>query len=150
VICQKVVLSAAALRQIRAEIRRVKRFETGGALVGEVLDGTVRVTAASGPGPQAESRFTSILIDGDHATTFRDQEFDRSNGRIDYVGDWHCHPGWSLTPSSRDNHAMEVMAEHTPAVDYCPVSLIFARWSRRWKAFQYRGSLVEIKCAAEK
>jgi integrative and conjugative element protein (TIGR02256 family) len=149
VICNKVVLSPAALRQIRAEIRRVKRAETGGALVGEVLNGIVRVTAASGPGPQAKLKFTSILIDGNHATSFCDREFDQSNGRIDYVGDWHCHPGWSLAPSSRDNHAMKEMAEHTPALDYLPVSLIFARWSRRWKAFQYRGSLVEIECTAE-
>ncbi len=106
------------LETIRDEARRARYRETGGPLVGYISeDRALVVTHASGPGPRAQLRFSSVLIDGVHAQTFCDAVHRESQGRLDYVGDWHRHPGWSLRPSDLDATAMRKIA----AFEYCPV-----------------------------
>jgi len=144
-----VSVTTGAMRIIRSEMRKVIVTETGGALVGRLDGRTLRVHAACGPGPRGALSYWTVLVDGNHATKFCNRYYDNTNGRIDYVGDWHCHLGWSLTPSGRDRQAMETMAPFARLLAQNPVSLIFARWSRRWKAFRYCGRLIEIHHSIE-
>jgi integrative and conjugative element protein (TIGR02256 family) len=136
-----VILSPKCLRVIRAESRKSPAVETGGPLVGFLAnDNTLVVTDAAGPGPQAKQERYSVLIDGAHAQKFCDHNRTQSNGYIDYVGDWHKHPGISLRPSGHDIAAIKTMAyfEHSPTKN--PISLIYRRWPEAWQVYVWDGS----------
>lgn len=64
--------------------------ETGGILVGHV-DGplTFRVTAASGPGPNARRTPTHFLRDTAYCAVFLQEQYEAHGA--DYLGDWHSH-----------------------------------------------------------
>jgi integrative and conjugative element protein (TIGR02256 family) len=117
-IYRHVFIVQSVLTTIRKEVRRARFTETGGPLVGYVSeDQALVVTHASGPGPRAKLGPFSVLVDGRHAQRFCDRMSQRTEGRIDYVGDWHRHLGWSLKASSDDLRAMRKVA----AFEYCPI-----------------------------
>lgn len=137
------------LQAIRREVQRAWFVETGGPLVGYVsVDDALVVTHAGGPGPRAVRQRHSVLIDGRHAQVFCDTSRRESAGRLDYVGDWHRHPGWSLAPSRYDVEAMQTVArfEHCPIRN--PVSLIYRRWPEKYTVFVLddEGNLVPAPC----
>ena len=134
---KRAVVADAALSQMRAEMRGVRRIETGGVLVGYIAGDTVYMTAASGPGPNAKRRMFSVEIDGAHAQRFCDAEFRRSDGSVDYVGDWHCHPAVSTQPSRQDHAAMALMSAFEGAVTRTPVSLIYSRLTSRFSVYVF-------------
>jgi integrative and conjugative element protein (TIGR02256 family) len=128
-----VFIGKSALDTIRSEVQRTKLTETGGPLVGYISnDGALVVTHANGPGPRAELEFRSVLIDGVAAQQFCDNLARLSDGKLDYVGDWHCHPGFSLLPSDQDLEAMKLIANAPNWSIKNPVSLIYRRWPERY------------------
>lgn len=112
---------------IRAEVKRAGKVETGGAMVGyhQSLSNSLVITHASGPGPKAELNPTNVLIDGQYAHDFCTRMFDDSGGQLDYVGDWHRHPGWSLAASDRDLQAMLTIEQSKCCSVQFPVSAIY-------------------------
>jgi integrative and conjugative element protein (TIGR02256 family) len=127
-IYRHIFIVQSVLTTIRKEVRRARFTETGGPLAGYVSeDRALVVTHAAGPGPRAKLNPFSVVIDGKYAQQFCDRVNRRTDGRIDYVGDWHRHLGWSLKASTDDLSAMRDMAafEHCPIAN--PVSLIYRR-----------------------
>ena len=122
------------------EMRKTCMTETGGALVGHLDGHHLVVTNASGPGPRAELRLRSVEIDGEHAERFCATARSKTNGLDDYVGDWHCHVGYSLRPSRLDYEAMKIMAEFAFSPTSHPVSLIWSKWSGKVRAYCYDGT----------
>jgi integrative and conjugative element protein (TIGR02256 family) len=119
----------STLDVIREEVRRTPKTETGGALVGYLsTEGALVVTHASGPGPRAKLKARSVLIDGKHAQDFCTRLFAESEGQLDYVGDWHRHPGWSLAASEHDLQAMLTIAESGCCTNANPLSAIYRSW----------------------
>jgi integrative and conjugative element protein (TIGR02256 family) len=122
----QVLITRNVLEVIRAEVRGVGKVETGGAMVGYLeFPNSLVVTHASGPGPRAELNSTSVLIDGRYAHAFCTRLFEESGGRLDYVGDWHRHLGWSLESSDRDLEAMLTIARAKCCSVRYPVSAIY-------------------------
>ena len=122
----QIFIVRSVLEVIRAEVRRAGRVETGGAMVGyEAHSNSLVVTHASGPGPKSELNPTNVLIDGQYAHSFCTRIFHDSGGRLDYVGDWHRHLGWSLRASGRDLQAMLTIAESQCCSVKYPVSAIY-------------------------
>jgi len=117
------------LEVIRAEVEYSRKTETGGALTGYLAAGnTLIITHACGPGPRAELKSASVLVDGQHAQAFCSRIFTESSGRFDYVGDWHRHPGWApLKASEQDLAAMLMIAQANCCSVPFPVSAIYRR-----------------------
>jgi hypothetical protein len=111
--------------------------------------GTLVVIGASGPGPRAILERHSVLIDGVFTQWFCAQARRKSEGRIDYVGDWHKHTGFSLEPSRPDSSAIQTMAEFEFSPTKFPVSLIYRRRCEAFKVYLWNGSgdLVPISCS---
>jgi integrative and conjugative element protein (TIGR02256 family) len=134
----RVVLMESAVKEMRAQMRKVLFTETGGPMVGYRKDDTLFVTAAAGPGVGGELRMCSVLIDGESAARFCALAHETSRGRDDYVGDWHCHLSWSIRHSSLDVDAMRQMAEWEFSPTKHPVSVIWSKWRRGYvRAFVY-------------
>lgn len=111
VIYRHIFVMKSVLVTIRREVKLVPGRETGGPLVGYLTgDGAIVVTHAGGPGPNAVHARYSMEVDGAHAQRFCDGLRNATDGRLDYVGDWHNHPGFSLKPSTHDVAAIRTMA----------------------------------------
>jgi integrative and conjugative element protein (TIGR02256 family) len=136
-IYREIIFLRAVLDTIRAEVKRAPRTETGGALVGYLTsDNALFVTHASGPGPRAELRRTSVLIDGEYASGFCDKLFREYGGRVDYVGDWHRHPTFSpLRASVQDLDAMLTIKESNCCSVPFPITAIFRSTPERIVAY---------------
>lgn len=131
-----VSVSPAALGKIRRAIRKSCGKETGGPMVGwTAADGILRVVDVSGPGEAGTCGKYMVTIDGDHSQRFCDAAFYRSKGRIDFVGDWHCHPSYLIRPSQGDVEAMRLLAS-VPGLPDHPVSLIHSAFLPKFKVFR--------------
>jgi integrative and conjugative element protein (TIGR02256 family) len=142
----RVIILPKCLSVIKTESRKSWCVETGGPLVGRLEEGKVLVvTDAAGPGPKAMLEPYSVTIDGAHAQKFCDKVSRESQGQIDYVGDWHKHPGISLSPSSHDIIAIKTMANFEYSPTKHPISLIYRRWPMAWQVYIWDGSGLLIK-----
>jgi integrative and conjugative element protein (TIGR02256 family) len=137
----RVTILPQCLSIIRTESRKARRVETGGPLVGYIAKGGVLIVAdAAGPGPKAKLARFSVTIDGKHAQRFCDRIHRESDGRIDYVGDWHKHTGFCLWPSGQDICAMKTMANFELSPTKHPISLIYRRWPQALQVYVWDGS----------
>lgn len=133
-------LSDTALRKIRSFVRKDRRYEIGGPMVGYVTDSAdLFIEDVEGPGPRGVCLPCKVTIDGQHSQLFCDEAHAESEGKWDYVGDWHCHPGVSMSPSGGDCQAMRLMAG-TVGLTTNPVSLIYSRALRCYRIYEWNGN----------
>lgn len=110
----EVLFSEEACQLIAKESLDSGELETGGALIGaweRGLDGrlSVRVERATGPGPDASHSVSFFSPDLDHYR--RRVAYYRQHG-LDYLGEWHKHPGAFDSLSSVDmSTARELMRD---------------------------------------
>jgi len=144
---ERILMFRSVLDTIRAEVKCTGKVETGGAMVGyEAPDDSLVVTHVCGPGPRAVLSRMSVLVDGQHAHAFCSRIFRESNGRLDYVGDWHRHLGWSLASSEQDLQAMLTIAQAKCCSAKYPVSAIYRLRPEGIKAYLLRnGRLVPVR-----
>ncbi|WNZ59918.1 Mov34/MPN/PAD-1 family protein [Myxococcus sp. MxC21-1] len=85
-------------------------LETGGMLLGQVVDGEAHVLAVTGPGPKAKHGRYTFEGDGAH----NNRLVRRVWPRLRYLGDWHTHPGGHAALSATD--LASVRESLTPAM----------------------------------
>ncbi|QDE83298.1 Mov34/MPN/PAD-1 family protein [Myxococcus xanthus] len=91
-LAQSAVAKAARLARAAAPL------ETGGMLLGQVVDGEAHVFAVTGPGRKV--RLARYTFESDRA---RDNRLvHRVWPRLRYLGDWHTHPGGRPVLSAMD------------------------------------------------
>ena len=138
-------ISAEALAEIRAEVRRGARVrhpdvETGGMLLGAFDDavGVVYVDRASGPPPDSYLGET-YFQHGTEGTQERvDVEAKRSNNMIGFVGFWHTHPGGVAQPSATDEQGMASIVGPDGSRRRALMMILGANTSR-WRAWRDHG-----------
>ncbi|MBA4496305.1 Mov34/MPN/PAD-1 family protein [Paenactinomyces guangxiensis] len=105
----KLILPQRIVRQLERELQLAGRREIGGILMGEhVSEGVFRIcelTVQRNGGTWTS--FTRTVHDSlrKYLTTF----FYRHNHhytRFNYLGEWHSHPSFSLSPSTCDQQSM--------------------------------------------
>lgn len=133
-------INASVLLNIRAWAKSEPHCEIGGPMVGYVDENCkLVITHVGGPGPRGKCLPLSVTIDGKHSQEFCDRIHQETNGTCDFVGDWHCHPGFSFSPSSDDSRAMQLLA-NTPGLIANPVSLIYSRGWRGYRIYEWINS----------
>lgn len=85
----RVRLAQAALRKAARLARQRAPLETGGMLLGAVVDGEAHVLAVTGPGRRARRGRVAYEADREHDNRL----LRRVYPRLRYLGDWHTHPG---------------------------------------------------------
>nr|WP_256433564.1 Mov34/MPN/PAD-1 family protein [Myxococcus sp. CA040A] len=83
---------AQRLARVRAPL------ETGGLLLGQVVDGEAHVLALTGPGRRARRSRLGYESDGTRDTWL----VARVHPQLRYLGDWHTHPGGPAVLSATD------------------------------------------------
>ncbi len=145
-------LSASIVETLQRACERKAPCETGGVLVGHVDgDGRTVVTAVVGPGPNALHSRNRFQRDGEYTQAEVDRLYHESEGRVDYIGEWHSHPD-AGGPSHIDRHAMSWISDDPRYSSREPLLIIMERVRRReWQLRAYRWvqqRLVEVKSSA--
>lgn len=133
-------LCSAAEALMKKEIAKRSYVETGGMLIGYKSEGQVVVTHTTGPGPKAKHSLFNFQRDVDYCNEQLEFYFHRSNGVLTYIGEWHTHPMWFLSPSKQDDNEMFGIAETKSYKNPSPL-LIIARKAKSGierSAFHYR------------
>lgn len=105
-------LATEPLNFIVAESAQHFPNETGGMLVGKVVDDCVLITHATGPGPMALHSRYEFRRDGEYSQEILDQIVADTKGAYDYIGEWHSHP-LKAGPSIKDVEAMNWISRNT-------------------------------------
>ncbi|MCW5829567.1 MAG: ThiF family adenylyltransferase [Deltaproteobacteria bacterium] len=99
--------------------------ETGGMLIGYRKGQDVFVLEASDAGPKATSMPSRFERDGGYSETYLMDAVRRNGNGIDYVGDWHSHPGYPAVPSPRDAVSMhDIAADPGYRTDYPIMAIV--------------------------
>ena len=113
----KVILPGDQVRKLAGALARAGASETGGQLFGEQLAPSrflvTDLTVQSRPGS-----FASFVVDVVEAARAALAFFRRTGhnySRHNYIGEWHSHPSFPVTPSTKDT---ETMRELVAAEDF--------------------------------
>jgi integrative and conjugative element protein (TIGR02256 family) len=100
----RVEIAEASRSTIVEECAACGRLETGGILAGyvDVPRRTLVITHATDAGPNATHRRSYFQRDRAYCQEALDRIFSETNGRCDYVGEWHKHVSWDNSPSDKD------------------------------------------------
>ena len=123
----RVEIYADAFDQIRNESAFYGRLETGGVLMGYMDEEhrTLVITYATDAGPHAKHGRSTFAKDIGYCQSQVNAWVARSNGREDYVGEWHRHPCMSTALSPTDRKSLTGIAS-SPAYHVTqPIMLIF-------------------------
>lgn len=137
---ERVLIGPSVRSAIAAHVRAAPKTETGGILIGrDVVQGILEVTVATGPGPRAVRRRHFFLRDKAFLQRVLDREVARSDGAVEYVGEWHVHPALNAPPSFVDRRSLWRIARRRNYPTNRPVLLIVesAAGERRLRAYEF-------------
>lgn len=99
--------------------------ETGGVLIGYFTDDRIAVVVeASDAGPKAESSVNGFSRDVEYTQRWLEQRVTESEGKIEYIGEWHSHPSEDTRPSSIDTTSLTEIANSPNYLCRTPVMVI--------------------------
>ncbi|RYZ46974.1 MAG: hypothetical protein EOO72_00665 [Myxococcaceae bacterium] len=94
----RVHLLPSALAKAMRLAQQGAPLETGGMLLGDVVDGVARILAVTGPGRRAVRERLGYERDAAHDNRL----LKRTGPCLSYLGDWHTHPGGPASLSRAD------------------------------------------------
>lgn len=122
---ERVVLPPSVRATLGGHIAAVPGRETGGILLGRTSkDGVLEVVKASPPGPRAVHRRFYFSRDTKFLQRWLDEEYSRSDGAHDYVGEWHVHRALDAPPSCVDKRSLWRIAKRANYATSEPILLI--------------------------
>lgn len=145
------ILPDVMIDAMRSESERGLPNETGGVLLGHVdAPGCTVITGVVGPGPRALHTRTRFRRDGEYSQQEVDRLHAESEGRDDYVGEWHSHPA-SVGPSGVDRGSMQWIGRNEQYHRDQPFLIIMQpTLLRGWRPLTFRwvrGRLAEVRAA---
>lgn len=137
---ERVVIPSPVLAALAGHAASITARETGGILLGHALDDTtLKITRASPPGPRAVHHPFSFLRDTRFLQKYLDNIYVSSEGREDYVGEWHVHPAFEAPPSRTDRRSLWRIARRKSYATDNPILLIVeqAQGERRYRGYGF-------------
>lgn len=142
----KLILTRKSIETLRSELRRARRREIGGVLVGEHLeDESFRIAGLSVQRDGGSA--AHFERDPLEAKRFLDEFFAETSydyTRFNYFGEWHSHPSFAPLPSSTDRKTMYSIV-NDPIVDTPFALLLICRlhswWGLQLSAEAFRSDL---------
>lgn len=99
----KIIISDRALEIFTYHVQDTKqKKESGGILLGQVVDKTIYITKVSIPNRFDKAGRYKFVRNKKAAQVIIDHEFINSSSKTIYLGEWHTHPENSPSPSDID------------------------------------------------
>lgn len=119
-------------RMLCGALRGAGRREIGGVLMGEQLEpGHFRIVDLS-IDSETGGRAHFVRSPEAHAIAL-DAFFERTGKeyrRFNYLGEWHSHPRFPVTPSAQDMSSMVELVHSERGIDFAILLIVKLRWSR--------------------
>jgi integrative and conjugative element protein (TIGR02256 family) len=146
---ERVVILPGLRASVDGHIAARAGNETGGILVGSRAGEVVTITKLSPPGPRAVHRRFRFWRDTSFLQRWLDDEYERSGGSVDYLGEWHVHPQLHTPPSCVDRRALWKIARKPNYVTGEPILLIVedSTGERRFRVYGFE--VEPQKCCQE-
>ena len=104
----RIVFSEQVIRILRLHCERsMSLSESGGILLGQVVQRNLYILKASIPTKKDRASRFMFLRNKNNAQSIIDYEFENSDGRTIYLGEWHTHPVRLPAPSKKDEGMIE-------------------------------------------
>lgn len=144
---QALWLARQVLSALVEEASRAAPAETGGVLLGyrAAPDGEPVATHAVGPGPGAIHERHRFVPDHEYQLAEIARLYEESGRRLDYLGDWHTHPGGAAYLSQSDRATLRRIAAARAARASRAVMLILAP-GPDWEPSAWLGRLSGVCC----
>ncbi|MEU3626692.1 hypothetical protein BS329_35885 [Amycolatopsis coloradensis] len=143
-------ISAEAMAEIRAEVRRGGRVrgrdvETGGMLLGAIDESTGVVSVDLATGPSPDSTLSSAYFDHGTAGTQElvDHHTRRTGGITGFLGIWHTHPCGVAAPSPTDLAGMAALTTFAGVANKA-LMVILGGSSQVWTAWTEGGGQPDV------
>lgn len=128
------LLPSDVLRRLRGHLFRAGRREIGGLMMGEeigdlqfqIVDFSVDATSGT------SSNFVRDADQHDQALSAFFEKTGSDYVRFNYLGEWHSHPSFNVSPSLQDVHAMQDLVDGSGGVDFAVLLIIRLRWYCRF------------------
>lgn len=126
----QIALPSSVRKKICRELRQSGRRETGGLLLAEQLDdkGRFRVVDVTVDPRGGESAYFERRPE--LHTQALEAFFEKSGndyGRFNYLGEWHSHPSFPVSPSMTDIRTMQAMVEDVGNIDFSVLMIVRLR-----------------------
>jgi integrative and conjugative element protein (TIGR02256 family) len=119
--------------------RELFPLENGGIFLGWRSDEDRIVVDLRGPGPQALHGRHCFIPDHDWQVREINRAFHTSDGVLDYLGDWHSHPGGIAEMSDLDSATLLRITRRVSS----PLMLIIAGSGTEWSMRCWKGQLTK-------
>jgi integrative and conjugative element protein (TIGR02256 family) len=119
--------------KLRGALRAAGSREIGGVLMGEqIAPGHFRVVDLS---IDSQTGGRAHFVRSSEAHTEALSAFFRDTGhqydRFNYLGEWHSHPRFAVTPSTQDVASMLDLVEGERGIEFAVLLIVRLRWWRR-------------------
>lgn len=146
----KYKLSKEALDSIITESQQKYPNETGGILIGEIENECAFIHYAIGPGKNAYHTSNRFKRDGDHSQQQLDFIVNETEGKYDYLGEWHSH-FFDPKPSAVDINSMHWIAHNKNYATSHPILLLCVFTKKHfWKIVSFttaKKHLIKLKAS---
>jgi integrative and conjugative element protein (TIGR02256 family) len=144
---QRAWLARECLSRMVENAKRFAPYETGGLLLGyRGEDGEPVITHVVLPGPEASHYKDAFVPDYAHDLDEVARLYAVCSRHIDYLGDWHSHPGTAAYMSPRDKRALRKIATYRRARAPRPVMIILSGMTRTWEPKAWQGAMIGFTC----
>lgn len=109
--CNVIVFSKRAIDEIQKETYRKSPAETGGILLGQIIEDRWYVIATTEPGPNSIFQISYFEYDQDFVTKEANRISKEFEHELELLGLWHRHPGSMDVFSSTDNGTNTLFAK---------------------------------------
>lgn len=137
----QLLLEREHLTTVLEEYVQMAPLETGGILMGYLLEKIFVITDIVGPGIKALHTQHTFIPDNDFHETEIARIYEVSGRRHTYLGDWHTHPGSAAYLSKRDKKTLQNISVFKESRLSEPLMLIFGTAPLELKCWIYRPSL---------
>lgn len=104
----KIIIADNVQAIFKSHIQYKEKFnESGGILLGQVKDNVIYILKASTPNEFDKSARFSFVRSKSAAQIIVNYEFENSEGKTIYLGEWHTHPEKKPKPSNQDIKMIE-------------------------------------------
>lgn len=130
-------ITPGAISLIHEESRAKFPRETGGILIGYLEGNIFYIEEAVGPGPRAIHKLQTFIRDGNYSQEQLDQIVIHTEGRWDYLGEWHSHPK-KMGPSVKDFSSLRNIQRDSSYSISHPIMGLYVKEMGQWRFNCYK------------
>lgn len=139
-----ILIAPKALQVINKWRQTSNQSEACGVLLGEIRNTSIKITNVSTPQPSDERFPTKYIRHIKGHQELVDDLHSKSNGTVNYVGEWHTHPENIPSPSSTDLESWKNTSTFFSLVDI-PLVFFIAGIQGDWLGIMIKNTLYKAK-----